>query len=74
MRALVPQYYISIRPVGWKCSECGQVFLNRVEHSKENQPLLPSTQVEEKFAIHDCDIHRAEVRAYNQSMGKSQGH
>jgi hypothetical protein len=52
VRALVPYYFVSTQPVGWKCSECGRVFRIRVSVTKTPQDPMPDIQAE--FKSHKC--------------------
>jgi hypothetical protein len=69
MRQLVPHYYVSTRPLGWKCSDCGQVFGNRVPQDGEEQSAAPTAAIHADFADHNCESHRAQVKAHRQSLG-----
>jgi len=68
MRQLLPHYYVSTRPVGWKCSECEQVFGNRSELDPQQQPEAPSS-IQAEFTDHNCETYRANVKARRQSLG-----
>ena len=69
MRQLLPHYYVSTRPLGWKCSDCGQVFGNRIEQDRKQQASVPPSAVQADFAHHNCEAYRAQVKAHRQSLG-----
>jgi hypothetical protein len=57
MRNLVPHYFVSTKPFGWKCSDCGMVF----RADQPMTPLLeaaPSDAVLGIFDAHSCEEYR----------------
>jgi hypothetical protein len=68
MRQLLPHYYVSTRPLGWKCSECGQVFGNRAEQDQEQQLASPSGAIQTEFDGHNCENYRAKIKQHRQSL------
>jgi hypothetical protein len=53
VRHLVPHYFISTRPLGWRCSECGQPFsLIGLSDISEDVPM----SITVAFNAHTCRI------------------
>ena len=60
MRSLVPYFFISTHPVGWKCSVCGKIF--RVPLNILAQPTTrPDDDVRDRFEGHSCLAYRDEL-------------
>jgi hypothetical protein len=61
MRSLVPYFFISTHPVGWKCSACGQIF--RVPLNVLDKPTSkPDDDVQVRFAAHSCLAYRDKLQ------------
>ena len=61
MRSLVPYFFISTHPVGWKCSLCGKVF--RVPLNVLSRPTSkPDDDIHAKFEAHSCLAYRDELK------------
>lgn len=60
MRNLIPHFFISTRPLGWKCSSCGQQFL-LIDVPAQLPDLVPVT-LRMEFLGHDCDRYRESLR------------
>jgi hypothetical protein len=54
-RRLIQHYFVSTQPVGWKCSDCGRVFVGKVANARNVEPPEPVTDA---FNIHSCEEHR----------------
>ena len=66
MRTLVPYFFISTHPVGWKCSLCGQIF--RVPLNVLGAPSSkPDDDVRSRFEAHSCMAYRVELEKRQQS-------
>jgi len=52
VRSLVENYFISTQPAGWRCSECGLVFLSRNQAKGD-----PPREVLIRFERHSCNQH-----------------
>ncbi len=60
MRSLEPYFFISTHPVGWKCSQCGQIF--RVPLNVLGAPTSkPDEDVRLRFEAHSCLAYRDEL-------------
>ena len=61
MRSLVPYFFISTHPVGWKCSVCGKIF--RVPLNILGKPTnKPDEDVHSRFEAHSCLAYRDELQ------------
>jgi hypothetical protein len=69
MRQLLPHYYVSTRPIGWKCSDCGQVFGDRETQVGAEPFQAPSAAVQTVFAAHNCEAYRVKLKQHRQSFG-----
>lgn len=59
MRHLVPHYFVSTRPLGWRCSECGQPFsLIGLSDISEDVPM----SITVAFNTHACRIGKQPQR------------
>ena len=56
MRQLLPYVFVSHVPIGWKCSECGQVFRLLIGNSQLRQwsTSEPAASIEKEFIAHTC--------------------
>lgn len=54
MGTLVPCYFVSTHPIGWKCSDCGRVF--PVAQDVSRQPSHPSPEILRAFRTHFCEV------------------
>lgn len=60
MRVLVPYFFISTHPVGWKCSVCRQVF--RVPLNVLDKPTSkPDNDIHKLFEAHSCLAYRDKI-------------
>jgi hypothetical protein len=60
MRTLVPYFFISTHPVGWKCSACGKIF--RVPLNILAEPTSkPDEDIGMRFEAHSCLAYRDEL-------------
>ena len=72
MRLLVPYYFISTHPVGWRCSDCGKIF--RVPINVLQQPTSkPADDVQARFEAHSClqYLDELEARRNEQAAARS---
>jgi rubredoxin len=70
MRSLVPYFFISTHPVGWQCSQCGQIF--RVPLNVMGAPSIkPHEDVKSRFEAHSCMAYRVELEKRQQSATAS---
>jgi hypothetical protein len=69
MRSLVPYFFISTHPVGWKCSLCGKIF--RVPLNVLATPTTKSDdEIQARFDVHSCLAYRDELaRKKNGAAG-----
>jgi hypothetical protein len=56
MRHLLPHYFVSTHPLGWKCSECDQPFSLIVPETATTADIPES--VIALFNSHKCRIRR----------------
>lgn len=56
MRQLSPYVFVGHYPVGWKCSECGQVFrlLMRIVDPTTYSKGEPDEGIKTEFLSHTC--------------------
>jgi hypothetical protein len=53
VRTLVPYYFVSTQPVGWKCSECGKLF--QIKIALKTMPQDPMPEIKADFKAHKCE-------------------
>jgi hypothetical protein len=58
MRRLIPEYFASTLPVGWRCSECDQPFSLAVPERLTATEEIPLAVVV-LFNFHKCRIRRS---------------
>jgi hypothetical protein len=65
MRQLVPHYFVSTQPLGWRCSECGQPFALNVPviSTSEDIPL----PIKVLFNSHKCRKRSLENQPRSES-------
>ena len=58
MRTLVENYFVSTQPAGWRCSECGLVFVAKDHHGNGDVP----SEILRRFEDHSCKSHLTQRR------------
>jgi hypothetical protein len=72
MRSLVPYFFISTHPVGWKCSACGKIF--RVPLNIMGEPTArPDDEVRDRFEGHSCLAYRDELQKRKDASAGANG-
>lgn len=69
MRSLVENYFVSTQPAGWRCSECGLVFVAKDYHGNGDVP----SEILRRFEDHSCNRHLTE-RRLEVAVGKTKAH
>lgn len=69
MRSLVQHYFVSTQPAGWRCSECGLVFVARDHQGNGDVP----SEILRRFEDHSCQRHLTQ-RRLEVVVGKTKAH
>lgn len=59
VRSLIPYFFVSTQPLGWKCSECEKVF--RIKVALGAPPPYPMPEIRAEFRTHKCEERKAKA-------------